>query len=507
MTMPKGWLSDGIGKIIGRGVSGTVQGIGEQYGIKPEDYPGLIDMEVGDYNETQVKLRSGFGAIVGQPMGLFPHLMAYYARGLGEIAGKDAARAFETARIPPDIFMKLVYRGYFDEEARRVWQTELLEQGWEDSRITALEEGFRPIAELRDIRDMYFRDELGEGEEAKAEAIRMIQQHGFTTDDAHKLFGLFHFLPSPTDLVVWSAREVFEPEMVEKYGLDSEFEGLDMTLFHKVGVSTDIARNYWRAHWQHASWTQVIEMMHRGYIEEAEVWDWFRLVEIPPFWRDLLIKIAYTPFTRVDVRRMYREGVLSPTEAHQAYMDIGYNKEKADKLMEWTAKYYAPEDTSEDKEVRELTKSEILRAYEDRVIDRVTASTGLVGIDYSEAGAEFLLIMRDVKIVEAYTKEQLKYIQDAYKLGILSDSDMIARLGALDLSGEQQDFYLEKFRRDDTQTVASPSVTDLKRWFKLEIISESEFTAFITKKGYSPEVVHYYVEEVSQAKRSEVLGE
>ncbi|GAI33122.1 unnamed protein product, partial [marine sediment metagenome] len=33
----------------------------------------------------------------------------------------------------------------------------------------------------------------------------------------------------------------------------------------------------------------------------ADVWEWFRMVEIPPFWRENLTKLIWEIPTRVDV--------------------------------------------------------------------------------------------------------------------------------------------------------------------------------------------------------------
>ena len=139
--------------------------------------------------------------------------------------------------------------------------------------------------------------------EKYAYLIDDLKDQGWSDDriEALKFFTLIY--PSRQDLQRYTAKEALEPEAISKYGLMDEFDRLDLTLFDKIGVERETARLDWIAHWEHASWMQVVEMLHRGLITESEVWDWFRLVEIPPFWRQLLIDTAYTWPTRVDVRR------------------------------------------------------------------------------------------------------------------------------------------------------------------------------------------------------------
>lgn len=504
MGLPKGWLSAGLGSLLSKGIIGIArEAIGAFDLPVPDDVSSLAEVD-GIPATWGLKGMSWVGATLGSPLGLLPFLTIVYQAGLAENQANDARRAYRPSRIPPDVYARLVHRGYIDPSKDTGWTQDIHEQGWSQERVDALMESYRVLLTTGEVRELYLRGKLGEGDASKTEAIARIMQHGITEADAIKLFDIFFYIPPVQDLVNWSAKEVFEPEMRKKYGLDDEFEKLDLSLYAQTGVSPEQARNYWRAHWQHPGLTTIQELLHRTDFTEADFWEWFKLVEIPPYWRDKLIQIAYNPFTRVDIRRMYREGVLNKQEVIDAYHEIGSDDWHAGKLAEWTFKHYAPEDTSEDKEVRDLTKAEILRGYEDKVIPRELAINGLLNIDYSPSTAEFLVILRDVKIAEARTKEELSYIGGAYKLGLLSDAEMEAKLGNLDLTGEQQEYYVEKFRRTDTQKVVVPSKADFKRWLKLEIISVPIFRDYLVKQGYITEHIEYYVKEVDASERQEL---
>ncbi len=504
MALRKGWLSGIMGQTLGRGIGESVEGTAKAMGIDLIELPSRKDMEILDLPDIMVKGYSSLGGILGAPLGLFPFLATFFSAGAGTLAEQQAARVYETERLPVNIFTRLSYRKDWTSEQELEWRRDLYDQGFNDARIDAMLKANEVLLSTGEIRELYLRGQFGEGDTAKTEALARMTKLGISADDASKLFEIFFFIPPPQDLVNWSAKEVFEKDAIEKYGLDDEFEKLDLTLFAKAGVSPEQARNYWRAHWQHPGLNTIQELLHRTEFSEADFWEWFKLVEIPPYWREKLIKIAYNPFTRVDIRRMYREGILNEVEVNAAYHEIGSDDWHADKLTKWTVKYYAPEDTGEDKEVRELTKAEILRGYEDKVIPRNMAIEGLMGIDYSAAGAEFLVLLRDVKVFEAETKEALTYIGGAYKLGLLTESEMIGKLGQLDLTGEQQDYYVEKFRRTDTQKVIVPTLATFKRWLKLEIVTIADFRSYVTKRGYSLEHIEHFVAEVNASERGEL---
>ena len=166
-----------------------------------------------------------------------------------------------------------------------------------------------------------------------------LKDMGWSDERMEALKFFTEFLPSPRDLVEWEAKEVFEPAMVEKYGLADEFETLDLSLFAKVGVTPEQARNFWIAHWEHASWLQVVEMLRRGQLKEEDVWDWFRLVEIPPFWRQKLINISWEVPTRVDVRRFWDMRTIDEARLREVYTAIGYHGKDLDDYVLWTKIY------------------------------------------------------------------------------------------------------------------------------------------------------------------------
>lgn len=168
-----------------------------------------------------------------------------------------------------------------------------------------------------------------------------LREQGWSDDriEALKFFTLF--MPSAQDLVNWQAKEVFEPAMIAKYGLDDEFEALDLSLFEKIGVNEEQARNYWRAHWEHPELRTIIEMLRRTGFTEDDMKAWFRLVEIPPFWRDKLIEISYEVPTRVDVRRWWDMRTIDEARLREIYAWQGYHGKDLDDYVLWTKVYVA----------------------------------------------------------------------------------------------------------------------------------------------------------------------
>jgi len=179
--------------------------------------------------------------------------------------------------------------------------------------------------------------------------------------EALKFFTLF--MPSARDIVSWYAREVYEPDMVDRYGLDSELPHYEETDFPKIGVDSTQAKNFWMAHWEHASYMQIREMVHRGVLSKSKempappttkegwaardaegaeaAYDWYRLVEIPPFWRARLTEMMFEVPTRVDVRRWWDMRTIDEERLRSIYHAQGYHGKDLEDYVLWTKVYVA----------------------------------------------------------------------------------------------------------------------------------------------------------------------
>ena len=266
---------------------------------------------------------------------------------------------------------------------------------------------------------------------------------------------LAYQMPSVRDVVGFLAHEVFEPDMIAKYGLDDEWEKLDKTLFDTVGLKEPMALNYWRDHWQHASWGQIVEMLHRGQVSEQDVYDWFRLVEIPPYWRKGLTALMWNLPGRVELRMMAQYGLvnkqfcvdlLKKDGLAEEYRDVvadmmivrgirsdlqtrytkkwldsagvraeidkaGLSKEIGDRLYQWIVTNVKPERTAVEKD---LTAAEIIKGVKKGIIDWNDGIDRLMTLGYDEEEATFRMAI-DVEVVEEEPSTELNVRVDTIR--------------------------------------------------------------------------------------------
>jgi hypothetical protein len=313
---------------------------------------------------------------------------------------------------------------------------------------------------------------------------------GYAPSDADKLVKVSHYYPSPGDLIRWQAKEVFEPDMISKYGLDDEFGNIDQRPFLAAGMTEDQSLNYWRAHWEHASWTEVQEMLFRGQIEEADVRDWFRLVEIPPFWRDKMIKVAYHPYTRVDVRRMHKLGVIDDDGLKRALMDIGYDSEHAEGMKKFYIQYNKQSGESPD---RDLTRSIIEKAYRVGTISANELDGGLTALGYDEEEVSFMRAILDQDESLDRATDWIGLLRSQVKAGLVGPVDAKNKLAAMGLAASAVEHWGNLFVAYAEEPIKIPSKTDIKNWVAHKTITEAEGTDYMRRLGYAEHEIYLYM--------------
>ncbi|GAH56215.1 unnamed protein product, partial [marine sediment metagenome] len=242
---------------------------------------------------------------------------------------------------------------------------------------------------------------------------------------------------------------------------------------------------------------QGFEMLHRNVIDAKELNDLFRTVEIPPFWRDKLTKIAFNPFTRVDVRRMHKAGVLTNEELISAYMDAGYDEEKATRMMEFTILWNAGGDT-------DLTKTQIIAGFKNYILTKDEAIDLLSLVNITADTAEFLILLEEYKRDVRLQTEQIKSTKRRYMLSLVTLEGSRDKLNALDLPSKRIEVLLEAWEIEKYDKQKIPSKAELAKLMKSQIIDEDTYRIEMHKLNYIDKYIGWYLADINKMSRKEV---
>jgi len=221
--------------------------------------------------------------------------------------------------------------------------------------------------------------------------------------------------------------------------------------------------------------------------------------DIPARFRGWLTQIAYRTLSRVDVRRMYRLGVLDEEGVYQAYLDLGYNQDDAAKMTEFTVKF----ETSEE---RDITRSAVQTGYETGLLTRQEALNHLTGIGYNQNIAQFWLDLVDWELENDKRKNQLDYIEDLYLNGQIDEGELMGELGALDMPSDRMQRIYDQLYLKRRNKIKLPSKTELDRWLKMGVVDEGFFVDGHLALGYRQEDAERYLFE-SLTERQEDAAE
>jgi len=345
------------------------------------------------------------------------------------------------------------------------------------------------------VQALWYRGEIDD-----AKVMERMKELGYTETRIAELRKLWPVIPPIQDLIVMVAHEAFEPDMIERYGLGSEFPAEQSKWMAAQGLNQYWQERYWNAHWVHPSPGQIMDMLHRQVKKPdgtpysmADVYEYFRVVEIPPYWRKMLADISYTPYTRVDTRRMHQMGVLDDAELIKAYMDQGYDTEHASRMAEFTIKYNAQDKMT-------ISKATVIRAFKDYMIPRQDALDLLTTMNVDLLEADWMLSFAEYENTLDLQEYYVKAAREKFTNLLWDEMTARSALMKLNLPGARIDALLELWKSQRISETKMPSKTDLDKFLRNGIIDKDAYMREMYKLGYNWNYVNYYTKLVEMKK-------
>ncbi len=299
-------------------------------------------------------------------------------------------------------------------------------------------------------------------------------------------------IPPVQDLITMAVREVFTPEIVAEFGQMDEFPEAFATWTEKQGLTVDWARNYWAAHWALPSVNQAFEMFHRGEIDERKLRLLLRALDVMPGWVEPLIKIAYRPYTRVDIRRMHKREILSDEQTQRAYKDLGYDDEKSKGLLDFTIALNGPKNLDDDIELGKLSRSTILGFYSDGLVNAARTVELLIGIGHTDDAARLYVESADSDDERRERKAETDLVLAQVQAGALTFEEGHTKLLALGLETLEVEKATTRLVRILEQKTKIPSRSEGEAMLVAGVIPLSEYRDLLERIGYGPKWIDAY---------------
>lgn len=310
--------------------------------------------------------------------------------------------------------------------------------------------------------------------------------------DYHKVYKeLAYPIPPVADLITMAVREAFTPEIATRFGQYEDFPPAFAAWANKKGISTEWAERYWAAHWSLPSPQQGFEMLHRGVINIDELNMLLRAQDVMPFWRDKLVNIAYRVLSRVDVRRMFRLGVLNEDEVNEVYKHMGYDETNAKRMTEFTVRQTR-------QTLARFTSTDIVNAYVNRYISEGESRTLLRELGIKDNDAEYIIRTATHKREWDYKSDQVSGIGNLYKKKQLDEEETRNRLNNLRIPPNEIDVLIERWTLKAKEEI-EPTWTTAQTlsFLKKGLITRDRAIVELRLIGYNEERLNVYLSSVT----------
>lgn len=337
------------------------------------------------------------------------------------------------------------------------------------------------------------------GRISRAHADKRIQQTtGMDRSEIDFVEYLSRYVPGPGDLVRFMVRDVFDPKVVEEYGLhdefDDKFQGMARDWAEGQGISPETMKAYWAAHWDWPSPTQLYTMLHRLYdgspnlkpgqrpVTERDVEVVLGIDDVTPIWRERMVQISYRPMTRVDTRRAYCIGAINDVELYHNLKQLGYD-ERTTGIM---VRYYQAD------KARGCLQSQQLVSWKQVLMNYVNGfQTWQETFDQLER-----LGVTRVKISEfqqqadyARTikrrKELAKVIKKNYTIADMNESQAVGALASIGYPVDAASDMVGSWKQTRKSQGKLASASELCRWFDKGLLPVKEYRARLIGVGWT----------------------
>jgi len=471
----------------------------------------------GIIRENLIKLYSAIGMVTGSPMGFFPIIGDTYAAGQGVIVRHDAAEVFLPEILPPATLVEAKRRTLLDEKP---FTHDMNRLGFSNKKAELLLSLYTKLLDINMLRELRLRGHIKD-----ERVVSELEAQGYPADDIPDIMELFNVIPGVQDLILMAVREAFTPEIAEKFGQYQDYPPELTEWAEKQGLSETWAKRYWASHWGLPSAQIGFEMLHRGIIAKDELKLLLRAQDVMPFWRDKIVDVAYSPYTRVDVRRMHKIGVLDDEAVFTAYADVGFSPfapehehasvseafncetcrhdSKCGHMLDFTIlyNYEPPEDeaTAADKDKakeRDLTKSDILTGLRDGLFTDTEASQALGVLGYSPDETAYYLAKVEYQREKDELEDTTHYLHDAYIKGVITYGNATDELGKLNLPAKMTDYYLKVWDLEKIARTNKPTKSELMSFRRNKVIDEETWRTEMIGLGYPNRYIDWYATTV-----------
>lgn len=315
--------------------------------------------------------------------------------------------------------------------------------------------------------------------------------------DKKRIFDTTQAWPGLQDVIRMMVRDVFDPATVADGQLDTDFadkfQGKALDYAKALGFDDELAKFYWRAHWQIPSFTMLAEMVKRlrpGVVDDKLVFTqedlkkWLKVDDWAPGLIDRMVATTFAVVTRVDSRRMYSLHTIDEDQLQGYLMDEGYNERDAKELVKF---FKRMREVSEFKSAGNPTVHAAFGMFNQGIMTEQESRNYIANVALSP-DHEFLLQQSLFTGRELYNRTQaIKARKAIYMRGLEDDGTAMANLVDDGIDGTQAEELVRQWEKERRGKSKVASAAQLCKWRGMGLINQTDQAKALARLNYAEE--------------------
>ena len=375
-----------------------------------------------------------------------------------------------------------------DRELWRCW-TEL-----NGDVVAAAEKGLdtlrtRPTAEQ--VSKLFRRKMLTE-DEFKSR----MRQNGVINDaDRTAIHDLTQDWPSLSDLTPMLVRDVFDNETIDWTEVDKQFESRyteeTKKYFDALGLTRDVVKLYWRAHFHLPSFTMASEMVHRFrhlpendplHFDEKRAKKLLIQDDWHPDYIDRMLAITYRPMRLIDIRTSYDMRIIDDTQLKEKLAILGYSDADVDITLEY---WKRRRDINDAKRGGFPSVKQLVTQYANCEIDDHTFRYQLSFVVESDEQERKAVEAAQIARTTEDNRRTISGISWQYKRGLISEEEATGELSRQGIDPSCVPSLVRTWKSQAAKQPKQLAAASLCKMLEMGIISQGEFVTALIRSGWS----------------------
>lgn len=190
---------------------------------------------------------------------------------------------------------------------------------------------------------------------------------------------------------------------------------------------------------------------------------------------------------RASIGKEYVAGYLDESEARSRLQDHGFEPNEQDSLLEsWNLDRELREASEELKHAKDLTKSEVLESYRDRIIARGSAEQALEDLGYDATESGTLLQLEDLRQQKADSKVTEASVRTQLVARLITSQQASDALAGFGYTSQRIAALMSRWEVEREERRPHLSTGQVESILKQGIVPQDRAEAMLEEHGYTP---------------------